>query len=880
VLLLLAAAPPAASAASPVGGTVDLASDADATFTPGGPEAKLGVVAAVGDVNGDAKTDYAVSYPYATRLGRDEAGVVKVVFGQSGGGLAGKIGLGDSEPGFEIVGNAVKRHLGFVVAGAGDVNGDGYGDLMIGSPGTRLSGSTSPTPEGFVYVVFGKATSAQVDTAKSATRFRIWGAPGDRAGSSVSAVGDVDGDGLPEIAVGAPAGLGGAGRVMVVLSSARAGDVNLATVGAGALEIDGAAAGDAAGSAVAGLPDVNGDGRADLAIGAKGAAQGSGSVAIIHLPAPGAGALSLASIPGGLGGIRVGPAGSAAGTALASVGDLTGDGIGDLAVGAPTASPAPTGSTLTRTRAGAVYLVSGSLGGTGSLGGEWLIGDRIGDRAGYSLHAGAAPGAAAATPAAAVAVGTPVGVFKNPTNGPLGRPHAGEAFVVFPSAARGQIDLGLPPPGAVARLVGPTQAHAGGTVALARDGATTSVLVGARTPQDAAAWGVRDVRPPAFPSRQTTECERDTNLEVIVDDSGSMSTNDSQFLAQQALDLLLTKPGNLNRITGAVEFGSRAQQIFAPVPAPGRSTGALHDLLAGLMSEHIRHDAGQTNFGDAFLAARAMNPTATARILITDGFATKTGFRPPDPAVVQAVPTWVIGLGQTRAPGAAKQIAKLARLSGGGYFPVATSEQLAGVVDTIDSVGLCHLAALPTTTIGSGGSATTPTLGNGVKGALPESTNVTVRKPVARFVTRLAGNPSVIDLTLSWADKSATKRGKKKPKSKPTKFALLPLTLVAGKRSTAVPVAKLRKALRGRTVRHRGLKIKGSRGATFVTFRIAGLGGASTSSVPAHAASRFDRVHAGVRRKGGRRKGGRRAYAAAAKAAKTTRVSLSAYRRR
>jgi len=489
---------------------------------------------------------------------------------------------------------------------------------------------------------------------------------------------------------------------------------------------------------------------------------------------------------------------------------------------------------------------------------------------GYSLHAGAAPGAAAVPPAAAVAVGAPIGVFKNPTNGPLGRPHAGAVYVVFPGAAGGPIDLGLPPPGAVARLAGPKQAHAGGTVALARDAGTTSVLVGARTPQDAVAWAVRDVKPPAFPDRQGEGCVRNTNLEVIVDDSGSMNHNDPQFLAQQALDLLLTKPGNANRITGAVEFGSRARQIFAPVPAPGKSTGALHDSLAGLMSEHIRHDAGLTNFNAAFLAARAMNPTATARIFITDGFASTQGVPAFDPAVVRGVPTWVIGLGPARLRGVAKQMADIVRSTGGDYFPVTGREQLPGVVDTIDALGLCGLRALPTATAGSG--ATTPTLEHGVKGALPESTNVSVRRPVASFRTRLVGNPSVIDLTLNWADKS------KKRTKKPTKFGLLPLTLGAGNRRTVVPVAKLRRALRGRTVRFRGLTIRGSRGATYATLRVAGLGGASASGVPAHAASRWNWANTGVKRKGSRKKHGHRAQAAARVA--TTRVSLSAYRRR
>src|SRR5262249_30289411 len=161
-----------------------------------------------------------------------------------------------------------------------------------------------------------------------------------------------------------------------------------------------------------------------------------------------------------------------------------------------------------------------------------------------------------------------------------------------------------------------------------------------------------------------------------------------------------------------------------------------------------------------------------------------------------------------------------------------------GVVDTIDAVGLCGLLALPTATAGSAG-ATTPTLGNGVNGTLPETTTVTRSRPVARFRTRLVGNPSVIDLTLSWANTARNKRAKK------PKLDLRPL--VVGR--TTVPVAKVRKALRGRTVRYRGLSIRGSGGATYATLRVSGVRAATAGTGSAHAAGKVDWNSWGGKRK-------------------------------
>ncbi len=108
--------------------------------------------------------------------------------------------------GFVINGAAAGDYSGASVSSAGDVNGDGLDDLIVGAPGADQSGTT--TGAGKSYVVFGKTTGTSVDLSAIASGtggFVINGASAfDRSGYSVSSAGDVDGDGLDDLIVGAP----------------------------------------------------------------------------------------------------------------------------------------------------------------------------------------------------------------------------------------------------------------------------------------------------------------------------------------------------------------------------------------------------------------------------------------------------------------------------------------------------------------------------------------------------------------------------------------------------------------------------------------------------------------------------------------------------
>jgi hypothetical protein len=231
---VLVACSSAQAAEIPASGTLDLATGADVRITGLEESSFTGFsVSRIGDVNGDGLADVAVGAPQANARDRANAGSVFVIFGRADAAPVDLTNLGDG--GYRIDGAVAGDEAGLALAPAGDLNGDGRGDLVVGAPaigGDRL---------GAAYVVFGKPDSGGIDlAAPGSSAYRIVGAqPGDFTGFSVAAVGDLDGDGIGELLVGAPrfdvdAGdrVDG-GAVYVVHGSATPADVNLATLGAG-----------------------------------------------------------------------------------------------------------------------------------------------------------------------------------------------------------------------------------------------------------------------------------------------------------------------------------------------------------------------------------------------------------------------------------------------------------------------------------------------------------------------------------------------------------------------------------------------------------------------------------------------------------------------
>eukprot|EP01030_Chromulinospumella_sphaerica_P021204 gene21204-biopygen18844 len=229
-------------------------------------------VAGAGDVNGDGVADLLVA---ATNLGSDE-GAAYVVFGRNGGPSAG-LNLADLDGtnGFRIHSGVVGDVLGRSVAFAGDVNGDGFDDVIVGRIGVYDSF------RGGAFVVFGKAggfaASLNPYALDGTDGFRISTLiNGDELSASIASAGDINDDGFDDLVVGSsfadPNG-SASGASYVVFGKAGGWAANLSVGlldGTNGFRIGGRAANDQNGGSVSSAGDINDDGIADLVVGSPG----------------------------------------------------------------------------------------------------------------------------------------------------------------------------------------------------------------------------------------------------------------------------------------------------------------------------------------------------------------------------------------------------------------------------------------------------------------------------------------------------------------------------------------------------------------------------------------------------------------------------------
>ena len=228
-----------------------------------------GAVAGAGDVNHDGFDDVIVGARGADDNG-DGAGASYVVYGRSTGHTV-DLGSLAAADGFRIDGAAPSDNSGYSVAGAGDVNADGFDDVIVSS---HNASPHAMSQAGSAHLVYGAAAHSVVTLSDPGpAAVRIDGtAPGDMAGWSVAGVGDMNRDQRPDVAIGArfadPSGRQRAGAAYVVYGGLAASQLDLASLSASGVRIDGAAAKDETGTSVAGAGDVNGDGSSDILVGA------------------------------------------------------------------------------------------------------------------------------------------------------------------------------------------------------------------------------------------------------------------------------------------------------------------------------------------------------------------------------------------------------------------------------------------------------------------------------------------------------------------------------------------------------------------------------------------------------------------------------------
>ncbi len=335
-----------------------------------------------GDVNDDGIDDLIIGAPRAEPNDKFNAGESYVIFGDSNVGETGILELSalDGNNGFVINGIDEVDYSGVAVSNAGDVNGDGIDDLIIGARGADPNGNNRA---GESYVIFGGRNlgsngSLELSTLDGINGFVINGIDeDDYSGVAVSNAGDVNGDGLDDLIIGArsadPNGIFNAGESYVIFGGRNLGSngsLELSALdGTNGFVINGIDLVDFSGGSVSNAGDVNGDGLDDLIIGARTANPngklyaGESYVVFGSSNLGESGSLELSALDGTNGFVINGiDSRDFSGGSVSNAGDINGDGIDDLIIGAKGA--APNGN-----ESGESYLIFGSrnVGGNGIL---------------------------------------------------------------------------------------------------------------------------------------------------------------------------------------------------------------------------------------------------------------------------------------------------------------------------------------------------------------------------------------------------------------------------------------------------------------------------------------------------------------------------------
>lgn len=371
------------------GGATRFLPNAPGDFTPLDPYASSApIVAALGDLTGDGVPELVFGAPNDDDKAVD-AGRIFVLSGAQAGGAS--ITMGALSSLMIIDGISAGDRAGAAVSAIADLNGDMFGDILIGAPGTNIGAAADA---GTAFVVWGQAGTnidLQDPTNSNGGGFAIKGeAAGDAAGTTITAISDLNGDGKADILVGATgqdAGGADAGAVYVVWGKGTDPAVKLSSVAAGSLgfKIIGDSAGDLAGSSIGTVGDLNGDGKAEILVGTTASQLGgasSGAAYVVFGKGTGA-SVDLTDVASGAGGFAIkGVAGDMAGAAILGIGDVNGDGISDILIAAPGSNSAYV--VFGKSNTATVDLSDVRAG----IGGFQILAEQAGDLAGISITGG------------------------------------------------------------------------------------------------------------------------------------------------------------------------------------------------------------------------------------------------------------------------------------------------------------------------------------------------------------------------------------------------------------------------------------------------------------------------------------------------------------
>ncbi len=273
-------------------------------------QANLGhSVSTGGDVNGDGYSDVLVGAPFYDQGDANE-GLIFAYYGSSAGAANGTFSFVQS--------NRQDALLGFSVACAGDVNGDGFSDVIVGAIGYQNAMASNTT--GAALVFHGSAAAGLIYSVT------LWANTSANMGFSVAGAGDVNGDGYSDVVVGANKFREDDGAAFVFHGSS----LGVSASAAATLTLVDADAG--VGNSVACAGDVNGDNFSDVIVGASNYSNGQnkeGAALVFHGSLPGVKTETAAVIEGD-------QANANMGFSVASAGDVNGDGYSDIVTGAYT----------------------------------------------------------------------------------------------------------------------------------------------------------------------------------------------------------------------------------------------------------------------------------------------------------------------------------------------------------------------------------------------------------------------------------------------------------------------------------------------------------------------------------------------------------------